>query len=67
MLLAVGRQSLPVADQGTELCRLVLCMNVLVGGNPALSHLLMCKNFQTRPLGKIPQDQGLLPSLYLYV
>lgn len=29
MLLAVG-QSLPVADQGTELCRLILCMDVLV-------------------------------------
>ena len=39
MLLAVGRQ------MGTELCRLVLCMDVLVCGNPARSHLLMCKNF----------------------
>ena len=34
MLLAVWSQSLPVAD-GIELCRLVLCMDVLVCGNPA--------------------------------
>ena len=38
MLLAVGRQ------MGTELCRLVLCMDVLCR-NPPRSHLLMCKNF----------------------
>ena len=43
MLLAVGRQ------MGTELCRLVLCMHVLVCGNPAQSHLLKGKNFTDKP------------------
>ena len=31
------------------LCRLVLCMDVPVCGNPAQSHLLMCKNFADKP------------------
>ena len=31
------------------LCRLVLCMDVPVCGNPARSHLLMCKNFADKP------------------
>ena len=52
---------------GTELRRLVLCMDVLVCGNPARSHLLMCKNFPDYILRQITQGQGLLPSLYLSV
>src|SRR5574341_854348 len=32
----------------TELCRLVLCMDVLCR-NPPRSHLLMCKNFPDKP------------------
>ena len=45
MLLAVrgGR-----GQMCTELCRLVLCMDVLCR-NPPRSHLLMCKNFPDKP------------------
>ena len=34
------------------LCRLVLCMHVLVCGNPTRSHLLMCKHFADKPWAK---------------
>ena len=45
MLLAVGEGS-------DGLCRLVLCIHVLVCRNPARSHLLMCKNFADKPWAK---------------
>lgn len=40
MLLAVGKQSLPVGWMGAKLCWVALCMDTLCG-NPAQSHLLM--------------------------
>ena len=52
---------------GTELCRLVFCMDVLVGGNPARSRLLVCKNFPDETPGQTLQGQRLLPSLCLSV